>query len=124
MISARPLAETLATVPFFSGLDSDSLDRVTRGMRTLALRMQAATTNAQLLAERLAEHRAIDRVRYPGLATDPDHGLAASFMTGFGAMISFDVARGAQAADAVCRGTREGRRMGGYVNRVEQEENR
>jgi len=79
---------------------------VTRGMRTLALRMQAATTNAQLLAERLAEHRAIDRVRYPGLATDPDHGLAASFMTGFGAMISFDVARGAQAADGVCRGTR------------------
>jgi CRP/FNR family cyclic AMP-dependent transcriptional regulator len=38
MISARPLAETLATVPFFSGLDADSLDRVTLGMRTKRFR--------------------------------------------------------------------------------------
>jgi CRP/FNR family transcriptional regulator, cyclic AMP receptor protein len=38
MISARPLAETLATVPFFSGLDAASLDRVTRGMRTRRFR--------------------------------------------------------------------------------------
>src|SRR4029079_8482363 len=34
----RPLAETLATVPFFSGLDAASLDRVTRGMRTRRFR--------------------------------------------------------------------------------------
>jgi CRP-like cAMP-binding protein len=38
MISARPLAETLATVPFFSGLDAASIDRVTRGMRTRRFR--------------------------------------------------------------------------------------
>jgi CRP/FNR family transcriptional regulator, cyclic AMP receptor protein len=38
MIAARPLAETLATVPFFSGLDAASLDRVTRGMRTRRFR--------------------------------------------------------------------------------------
>src|SRR4029077_16381094 len=38
MISARPLAETLAAVPFFSGLDAASLDRVTRGMRTRRFR--------------------------------------------------------------------------------------
>ena len=38
MISARPLAETLAAVPFFSGLHAASLDRVTRGMRTRRFR--------------------------------------------------------------------------------------
>ena len=38
MIAARPLAETLATVPFFSGLDAASLDRVGRGMRTRRFR--------------------------------------------------------------------------------------
>ncbi|MFL5777240.1 MAG: Crp/Fnr family transcriptional regulator [Chloroflexota bacterium] len=38
MIAARPLAETLSVVPFFSGLDAGSLDRVTRGMRTRRFR--------------------------------------------------------------------------------------
>ena len=38
MIAARPLAETLAAVPFFSGLDAASIDRVGRGMRTRRFR--------------------------------------------------------------------------------------
>lgn len=38
MIAARPLAETLAGMPFFSGLDAASLDRVGRGMRTRRFR--------------------------------------------------------------------------------------
>ena len=38
MIAARPLAETLAAVPFFSGLDAASIDRIGRGMRTRRFR--------------------------------------------------------------------------------------
>ena len=38
MIAARPLADTLAAVPFFSGLDAASIDRVGRGMRTRRFR--------------------------------------------------------------------------------------
>jgi O-acetylhomoserine (thiol)-lyase len=77
-----------------------------RGLRTLALRMTAATANAADLAARLAGHPAVQRVYYPGLPTDPGHELAASFMTGFGAVVSFEVAGGAAAADRVCTTTR------------------
>ena len=78
----------------------------TRGLRTLALRVDAATANAAVLARRLADHPAVTAVRYPGLPGDPGHRLASSFMSGFGAMVSFDVAGGAPAADAVCGAAR------------------
>jgi cystathionine gamma-synthase len=73
-----------------------------RGIRTLALRVERGQQNAGELARRLAEHPAVSRVRYPGLEDDPGHELAASQMSGFGAMIAFEVAAGAEAAEAVC----------------------
>jgi cystathionine gamma-synthase len=73
-----------------------------RGMRTLALRMTAASANAGNLAARLAGHPAVRRVHYPGLPSDPGHELAASFMTGYGAVVSFEVVGGAPTADRVC----------------------
>jgi cystathionine gamma-synthase len=78
----------------------------TRGLRTLALRVRQAQDNAGELAVRLADHPAVTRVRYPGLASDPGHGRAATQMSGFGAMLSFEVAGGAAAADAVCAAVR------------------
>jgi cystathionine gamma-synthase len=48
----------------------------------------------------------VTRVRYPGLPDDPGHKRAAAQMSGFGAMLSFEVAGGAPAADAVCAGLR------------------
>lgn len=77
-----------------------------RGIRTLAVRVERAQASAGVLAERLAEHAAVDRVRYPGLPTDPGHARAAAQMTGFGAMLSLEVAGGAAAADAVVAGVR------------------
>ncbi|MEM9609133.1 MAG: PLP-dependent transferase [Actinomycetota bacterium] len=62
-----------------------------RGARTLGLRMEKAMANAGELASRLAGHPEIERVRYPGLASHDTHAQAASFMQGFGAMMSFDV---------------------------------
>jgi cystathionine gamma-synthase len=73
-----------------------------RGLRTLGVRMERAQKNALEIATRLSLHPAVDRVRYPGLPTDPHHEIAKSFMKGFGAVISFDHAGGAQAADRAC----------------------
>jgi len=73
-----------------------------RGIRTLALRMERAQSNAMVLAERLSQHPAVEKVRYPGLPSDPHHQMAKSFMKGFGAVVSFDVKGGAQAADRLC----------------------
>jgi len=77
-----------------------------RGVRTLALRLERAQRSAAALAEWLARHPRIERVRYPGLASHPTHAVAKRVLRGFGSLISFDVAGGADAADAVCRATR------------------
>jgi cystathionine gamma-synthase len=76
-----------------------------RGLRTLDVRLQRAQSTAMDLATRLSSHPAVERVRYPGLASDPAHELAARQMDGFGSMLSFDVVGGpdaAAAADKVC----------------------
>ena len=73
-----------------------------RGIRTMALRVERAEQNAAELARRLSGHRAVSRVRYPGLPEDPGHEVAARQMSGFGGMLAFEVEGGAPAADAVC----------------------
>ena len=75
---------------------------VLRGIRTLPVRMERAQVNAGELARRLSEHPAVERVRYPGLPSDPGHELASRQMRGFGAMLSLEVHGGAVAADALC----------------------
>ena len=77
-----------------------------RGVRTLALRLDAAQASALRLAGWLETHPAVERVRYPGLASHPTHATAAAQLGGFGTMISFDVAGGARAADLVCTSTK------------------
>lgn len=75
---------------------------ISRGARTLGLRMAKASANAQVLAERLEAHRAVARVYYPGLWSHPDHAIAARQMIrGFGALIAFEVAGGVAAGAAV-----------------------
>jgi len=70
-----------------------------RGMRTLPVRVRQASASAQVLAERLAAHPRVGRVRYPGLADDPGHAVSGRQMRGgFGGMLSFEVDGGAQAA--------------------------
>jgi cystathionine gamma-synthase len=77
-----------------------------RGLRTLPLRLERAQANAGELARRLSGHPAVARVRYPGLPDDPGHDRAARQMAGFGTMIAFDVAGGAEPAEAACAGVR------------------
>ena len=76
-----------------------------RGLRTLPLRLGRAQQNAQVLAERLARHPAVRRVRFPGLPDDPAYERASRTMTGFGSLISIELAD-AEAADALVEGCR------------------
>ena len=66
-----------------------------RGLKTLALRMKAHCENAAQLAQWLSNHRAVDRVIYPGLPGHPQHDLAMRQMSGLGGgIISIDVRGG------------------------------
>ncbi len=64
---------------------------VLRGLKTLGVRMKRHVESAQTIAEFLAGHPRVVRVRYPGLATHEGHALAASQMSGPGGMISFEL---------------------------------
>jgi cystathionine gamma-synthase len=73
-----------------------------RGMRTLPLRVRQCCANALYLAERLERNPAVAQVFYPGLASHPQHELAARQMRGgFGGMLSIRV-KGGEAAAIRC----------------------
>ena len=59
-----------------------------RGLKTLALRMERHSANAQSVAEYLEGHPKVERVLYPGLASHPQHALAKRQMDGFGGMVT------------------------------------
>ena len=59
-----------------------------RGLKTLALRMDRHSANAQAVAEYLEGHPKVERVLYPGLASHPQHALAKRQMDGFGGMVT------------------------------------
>jgi cystathionine gamma-synthase len=75
-----------------------------RGVRTLAIRLERAQSNAMVLAERLSRHPNVSLTRYPGLASHPTYEAARRQLKGFGTIISFDVRGDAAAADAICGG--------------------
>ncbi|ORB58943.1 cystathionine gamma-synthase [Mycobacteroides saopaulense] len=76
-----------------------------RGIKTLALRMQRHSENAQAVAEFLAGHPAVAQTIYPGLDSHPGHAVAAKQMRGFGGMVSVRLAGGRQAALHLCSRT-------------------
>jgi cystathionine gamma-lyase len=65
---------------------------VLRGVKTLSLRMERHCENAQRIAESLAKHPAVTKVYFPGLSSHPGHEIAARQMSGFGGIVSFEVA--------------------------------
>ncbi|WP_251713072.1 cystathionine gamma-synthase [Lactococcus ileimucosae] len=64
---------------------------VQRGIKTLALRMEAHAANAQKIAEFLEKSPQVSKVYYPGLPTDSGYGIASKQMSGFGGMLSFEL---------------------------------
>jgi methionine-gamma-lyase len=79
---------------------------ILRGIRTLHLRMPAHCSNAQKVAEFLAQHPKVERVNYPGLPNHPGHELAKKQMKGFGAIISFEVQGGYEGGKKVMDGVK------------------
>jgi cystathionine gamma-lyase/cystathionine beta-lyase/cystathionine gamma-lyase/homocysteine desulfhydrase len=64
---------------------------VSRGLKTLAVRMDRHNTNGMAIAKYLESHPKVKAVIYPGLKSHAQHELAASQQSGFGGMISFEV---------------------------------
>ncbi|MBS1991564.1 MAG: cystathionine gamma-synthase [Cyanobacteria bacterium SZAS LIN-3] len=71
---------------------------VLRGVKTLAVRMEAHQKNAMAIAQYLEKHPAVEKVMYPGLTTHPQHALAKEQMNGFGGMVSFVLKGGLESA--------------------------
>ncbi len=69
-----------------------------RGVKTLAVRMEAHNSNALALARWLEAHPKVKCVHHPGLESHPQHALALRQMTGFGGTFSFRVIGGQQEA--------------------------
>jgi cystathionine gamma-synthase len=72
-----------------------------RGLRTLPVRARVQSQSAGEIAVRLAAHRAVARVDYPGLADHPGHAIAARQQDGFGPLLSFELHAGTDAARAL-----------------------
>ncbi|MFF5918242.1 cystathionine gamma-synthase [Streptomyces flavochromogenes] len=75
---------------------------VLRGIKTLAVRMDRHSENAEKIVEMLTQHPKVTQVLYPGLPEHPGHEIAAKQMRSFGGMISFRVEGGEEAAVEVC----------------------
>jgi O-acetylhomoserine (thiol)-lyase len=86
-----------ATTPFNSWL-------FLQGLETLPLRMERHSKNAQRIAEFLEGHEAVSWVSYPGLASHPQHELAAKYHTnGYGAILGFGIKGGLEAGKQLIR---------------------
>ena len=72
-------------------LDPQSAFLLIRGLKTLSLRVQRQNETALQVARWLEQHPRVRRVFYPGLASHPDHAIAARQMRGFGGVVSFRV---------------------------------
>jgi cystathionine gamma-lyase len=79
---------------------------VLRGLKTLHVRMARHAENALRVARFLEQHPQVERVTYPGLASHPQHALAARQMSGFGGMLTFVIRGGLEAASAFLRSVR------------------
>ena len=91
-------ARVRQVLPYLGGcIDPHQAWLVLRGCQTLPLRVRAAQANARALAGLLETHDAVEWVRYPGLASHPQHELASRQMDGPGALVSFGLKGGHEA---------------------------
>ena len=91
-------AEALASWANVIGVTGSPFDAylTLRGVRTLFPRVEHQQANAGAVASFLARHPAVAAVYYPGLESHPGHAVAKAQQTGFGAMLSFELAGGVE----------------------------
>jgi cystathionine beta-lyase/cystathionine gamma-synthase len=88
----KDLADKLAFIQKAAGAILSPFESflILRGVKTLAIRMEAHDYNGQEVAAFLAQHPKVKRVFYPGLKDHPQYELALQQMSGFGSMIAFE----------------------------------
>ncbi|MCL2676737.1 MAG: aminotransferase class I/II-fold pyridoxal phosphate-dependent enzyme, partial [Streptococcaceae bacterium] len=72
-----------------------------RGIKTLALRMEAHAKNAEEIAIMLKNHEQVAKVYFPGLSTHKNHEIAQTQMSGFGGMLAFELKNESKVKDFV-----------------------
>jgi cystathionine beta-lyase len=82
---------TLAAM-YGMSLNAADLSLLERSIKTLGVRVQQQNANAMHIAQWLSKHPAIAKVHYPGLPSHPGHDIASRQMSGFGGMMSFELA--------------------------------
>ncbi len=104
----KDVADRMAWICNALGLACSPFDAwlVLRGVKTLGCRLEAQQASAMKIARFLASHPLVEAVYYPGLESHPQHELAKSQQSGFGAMLSFDVKDGRPVAERVCMDSR------------------
>jgi cystathionine gamma-synthase len=107
IVNDTELAEKVGFLQFGVGAVSGPFDAwlTVRGIKTLAVRMERHSSNAQAIAEALVGHPALEAVYYPGLPTHPGHDVASRQMSGFGGMLSVALKGGGQAARTFAEST-------------------
>ncbi|MEV5051668.1 cystathionine gamma-synthase [Arthrobacter sp. LAR12-1-1.1] len=107
VVNDPELAEKIGFVQFAVGAVSGPMDAflTTRGLKTLGVRMDRHSDNAQAVAEWLLERPEVEAVLYPGLPSHPGHELAKKQMKKFGGMISVQFKGGEAAARKVAEST-------------------
>lgn len=99
----KAVIETLSKTRRLLGgvLDPQPAYALSRGLKTLPLRVARHNDNAMRLASALEGHAKLAAVYYPGLASHPDHAIASRQMSGFGGVVCLDVQGGQAAAYTV-----------------------
>jgi methionine-gamma-lyase len=98
--SAERIAAARATMKVLGGcIDPHAAFLALRGLKTLHLRVDRQSANALALARQLEGHPAVRRVLYPGLPSHPGHAVAARQMSGFGGVVTLELAGGLAAAE-------------------------
>ncbi len=102
-------------------IDPHNAFLVTRGMKTLGVRMRQHAENALALARYLERRPEVRVVHYPGLESHPDHEIARRVFDGYGGMLSFELAGGLSAARSFLAGLElltEATSMGGVESLI------
>lgn len=101
------LANAINFQQYAAGASNSPLDSylVTRGLKTLGVRMDRHVANAEAIVEWLVEQPGVEKVHYPGLSDHPGHEVAKKQMSGFGGMVSVQFKAGIEATRKVAEST-------------------
>lgn len=86
-------------INFGGSVNASTCALIERSLKTLSIRVERQTSNAQKIAEFLEKQSEIRKVNYPGLPSHPQYALAQKQMKGFGAMLSFELNGDVKASD-------------------------